>query len=368
MRQGAFNSRNAKVNKFPTAFDKKTGEYIAFPHIRKAFFIAANSPNPKKAIAALREQFDLACPHCRQARLSFSFGSEEPDGSIKAIAGGVIPGNPSHLKTTSTKVKENHAPNCIGVVLAREGHVLDGNKGYRVHLNLKRIAERDPRSKRLIMRNAGERIIVLDPDLKDREPFNVNKVEQILPLMRSGQQERLEDSVVIRGDTKTSWSQFMIPANDTSHENPNLANFVRSLQATPAENHPVLMDLRFKNAVVSYYRDANGNSRHYKFSKTAPFEVKGLGKIVIVPELRVQNEHLFDRIEALHKSKGEIFVLAEKAFIYKRDSKSNIYHMTFILEDPDMMVEASLNDIMAISRKRHDAPLERDGLFGHPHP
>lgn len=348
--QAAYRARDVKVSKFPTALDRNSGRFITFKEIRTEFFNAAKSESPKQAVATLREKFKLACPHCQKADLVFSFGSQTPDGRIKAIAGSNLPGNPAHLKT---KARETHKPHCIGVVIESEGHEIDTDKGYRINLNLKTIPERHPLSKQLVRREPGGKIITLDPDLKGREPWDLSKPQRIIPLMKSGQTDRLEKSVIVHGSHKIKWQEFMIPATEKSgDQNENLAAYVRSC-FKHGVGHAAMFDLAFGKSTSSNNSDPKlGIEKHYKFPRSAPIFVEGVGNIIVIPEVRVKNEHLFKTTDDLQRHQKESFLIAEKPYIYKRDSKTNVYMLVIPLADPDMMVEASLKDIMAISRQR----------------
>lgn len=356
MGKGPYRSRYAKVSKFAAALNIATGQIISFETIKAAFFKAANDPNPKAALKSLRKEFQLACPSCRRAKLVFSFASENPDGTINRIAGTDIPGPPAHLKTKSTKGKEVHTKHCTGVVVDREPSKIDPSKGFLLYLNLKNIPEPLPYSTRLIMREPGGKIVRLDPDLIGRESHKISTPADVLTLMRSGKTERLNSAVAVYGNQKINWSEFMIPSNDTRSPNPQLAEFARTFFKGHV-GHPIMIDLKFVKATASNYSDDDGrnSAKHYKFPKTAPIHVPGLGEIVIQPELRVKNHHLIPQTENLHRHQGEAFVLVERPFLYKRDTQTNIYMMPLTLVDPDMIIESNLDDVMAIANKRHDA-------------
>lgn len=368
-RKGPYSPRQAKVSKFPTAYNRKTGTIVGLDELKPLFFAAANSSSPKKALRALREEFDLACPNCKRASLVFSFGSENPDGTIDRISGTNLPGNPAHIKTKSTKEKQVHAKGCTGVVIDREPNQIDPNKGFLLYLNLKNIPEEHPINRRLIMREPGGKIVRLDPDLKGRATHKISKPEDVLALMRSGQKERLRNSVAVFGDRKIPWIEFMIPSNDTRDPNPRMAEFARTF-FREGVGHPIIIDLKFVKATASNYCDDDGRNpaKHYKFPKTAPIDIPGLGEIVIQPELRVPNRHLVPTTEALHRQQGEAFVITSRPFLYKRDNVTNIYIMPIVLTDPDMIVESSLDDIMATAKKRHDAAHREQDLPTPAHP
>lgn len=349
---GDYRSRQAKVIKFTSAFDTKTQTNIPFEELKKQFFQAANSPNPKAALATLRETFNLVCPHCKKAGLSFSFGSQTPNGRINRIAGTDIPGNPAHLKT---KAKETHARGCRGIVVPVEGHKVDDQKGYRIHLNLGTIPERDPRTQQLVERVPGGKLVVLDTDLKDREPLSVTKVEDLIKPMRSGKIEKLKDAVVIRGNRKIPWTEFMIPANGHAGEqNEAMAQFVQSYFKNNQNAHPVFINLDLGNCTVSLHQDDRGKTKSYFFPKTAPIFIPGYGNVVVRPELLVQNEHMFDKLHQLNLAQGEIFVLAEHVYVTKPYKSGNTHHLTLLLRNPDMMIEGNLENITAAAQKRHD--------------
>lgn len=370
MGQGAYRQRGAKVSKFPTALDKNTGEIIPLKDLRDKFFAAANSASPKAALRTLRETFHLACPHCQSADLVFSFGSQNPDGTINAIAGSNIAGNPAHLKT---KAGETHGKNCIGVVIPQESHAIDAQKGFRIHLNLKNIPERHPSTNQLITRDSGGKIVILDPDLKDREPWEFSKPEKILPLMKSRQIERLNKSVVIYGGRKIPWGEFFIPSINAETENPNLTRFALSFFADGATGkafgHPLMIDFSFAKASYSNHHDEKGRARYYSFPKSAEIYIPALGgNIKIQPQLRVENQHLFDQMDHLHRTHGKILLVAERPFIYKRDDKTNNYILAMTLTDPDMMVVSNPTNIMAIAAKKRASSSSAQSQPAQPHP
>lgn len=350
--KGAFRAREAKVIKFTSALDLNTQTQISFHQIKAEFFKAANSNHPEKAIATLREKFNFVCPGCKKAGLVFSFGSQNPDRTINSIGGTAITGNVAHLKT---KAGDTHPRGCTGVVIPSESHKIDDKKGYRIHLNLSTIPEYDPRSQRLIERAPGGRVIVLDPDLKERKPLSVRAVKDLMTPMRSGEIERLEKSVVVRGNRKISWSEFMIPATSTSGDtNDNLAQFARTYYRDHEKAHAVLINLDFKNCSSSLHQDNSGKSKSYYFPRTAAVMISGYGKVEIKPELLVQNEGLFSTLDKIQKNHGEVFVLAEDVFITKPYKTGHIHHMAVLLRDPAMIMEAKLEDIMATAQKRHN--------------
>ena len=365
-RQGPYNPRQAKVIKFPSAYNTKTGKEIFFTDLKKEFFVAANSEHPEAALKTLREKFNLVCPQCKKAGLVFSFGSQNPDGTINSISGVDISGNPAHLKTKPGHI---HERTCKGIVVPHESHEIDDTKGYRIHLNLSTIPERDPRSQRLVERLPGGKIIILDEDLKDREPLSVTKIKDLITPMRSGKIEKLQYAVVVRGNRKIPWSQFMIPATAVSgHENPSMEKFAKSFYKNAEHGHPVLINLDFKNCIMSPHHDRQGKSVSYYFPKIAPIFIPGQGKVKLRPELLIENEHLFEKFDAIHRAFGEIFVLAEHVFIEKEHNKGDAYSLKILLRNPTMVMEGKLEDIMATAQKRHDKIQPQQDLLSQPHP
>lgn len=341
-----------KISKFTSALDLNSGKMMLFGDIRAQFFEAARKPDGPKAVAALREQFNFVCPHCKSptAGLTFSFASQNPDGTIRKIGGTNFLGNPAHLKNLPENV---HLPECKGIALPSESHECNEDKGYRIHLNLKNAVDRHPRNGSLFMRNGDGRIVILDPDLKDRESIEVSTVEKILPLLRSGQIERVKDSVVVYRNQKIAWNEFFIPPTDDADFMDHIQNLAGALLDGRRPNHPALLHFDLGKASVSRFQDEKGDARFYKFRQIHNVMLPGVkGPISIQPELRIQNQHLFPMMETLHKGHTEILSLVETPFIYKRDSKTNVYVMAFPLRDPDMLIDVKMDNISAIAHKR----------------
>ena len=349
----------AIVTKFPSAFDANTGEIVPFRTVRREFFAAANAEDPKKSINELRRMFNLVCPHCKQAKLVFSFGSQNPDGTVRKIAGSRVKGKVAHLQTLP---KAEHASGCIGTVFESEGHEINDQKGFRIHLNLRSIPEYNPKNSQLVRRERNGRIITLDPDLKDREPWELSRPEKIVPLIRSKQNDRLNDSVVIYGDTKTPWRKFYIPHASDDHFDGHLSNIAQTLAKKMLNGGrtaatPLLVVLDFKGASVTRTADENGNQKNYLFPKIRNVDVNNLTDdkdgMTIVPEMKVKNEHLFEMMRQLQISRGKLLVIAENPVLYKRDSRTNVYHLSFSITDPTMIHAIEINNGVMASVKRN---------------
>ena len=129
-------------------------------------------------------------------------------------------------------------------------------------------------------------------------------------------------------------------------------------------SNPVLMVLDFKGASVTRTADENGNQRNYLFSRTSPINLDGVDgivnrkEIVIIPEMKVKNEYLFEMMLQLQKSRGKILVIAENPVLYKRDSRTNIYHLAFSMTEPNMIHQVEIEDgimtsIKSVANPRH---------------
>lgn len=346
------------VTKFPAAFDLNRGDILSFSYIRRQFFMAVNSGEPEKALKELRKIFNLVCPHCKQAGLTFSFGSQNPDGSVRKIAGSRFKGQVAHLKTLPDA---EHASGCIGTVFESEGQEIDDEKGWRIHLNLGTIPQYNPKNSQLVRRLPNGRIITLDNDLKNREPWDLSNPEKIISLIRSKQVSRLKDSVVVYGDTKIPWDEFYVPHTTDADFTANLTKIIQNLYTksssrSRATTHPILMVLDFKGASFSSTADEHGNQRNYLFSRTRPINLDGVegfkNGIVIVPEMKVKNEHLFEMMRQLQISRGKLLVIAESPVLYKRDGKTNVFHLAFSLTDPNMIHQVDIEDGIMTSVKR----------------
>jgi hypothetical protein len=151
---------------------------------------------------------------------------------------------------------------------------------------------------------------------------------------------------VICRDQKISWNEFYLPSADDADFSKHVESIVTPLYKGYAQNsfvtkHPLLAHLDLGKASASRFCDEKGESRIYKFPQIRDIKIKGVEKpISIQPELRVNNRHLFDVMNTHHKAHEELLVITEAPFLYKRDSKTNVYVLVFTLIDPDMMVEA----------------------------
>lgn len=355
MAQNNQKPRYTPVTKFASAWDPKAGEVLPFSEIRAQFKAAALSPDPKAAEKQLREEFNLVCPHCKQAELVFSKGSEDITTGIRAkIAGSRFPGNPAHLKT---KAKSQHSARCIGTVYEHEGHSVDESLGFRLYLNFKDLAERNPRNGRLVIRNDKGRIIIRDPDLIGREAVSLSSPDKILPVLRSGQFDRIRKSLAVYGDKKIPWSDFFIHRQSEQDADARLKHLASQFLSRPESwHHPVMIDFQFDNRVaytVSHGR--SGNTLVYKFPAIHNFEHPVTqARVTLQPRLFVTNHHLFEKLKDIHRTHGEIFVMAESPKVYKSADHDGLYILGIHLDDPDMMCEANIKEIRQIAREREE--------------
>lgn len=327
---------------------------MTLSEVRRSFFRAARqSP---EAIRELRKAVDFACPHCKEASVHFNFASEQPDGTIKKIAGSNVKGNRSHLRTNPDS---QHTKGCIATVFADDPTEYDDTKGYRFHLNLGEIPERNPRNGQLVRRNAEGRIIILDEDLRDREPWQISEPDDIVPLLKSGQFSRINHSVVVYGSQKVPWNQFFIHRTSKQDPEKRFRELAQSLTGTirfgEKASHPVLVDLNFVNCTRTKLSDENGNTGDtlaFKFPRVRDVYLAGRkAPVSIIPELHVTNHHLFDRMVKIQKDHGEIFVLA-KSPVLQASQFDDCYTLKIKLEDPKLYAPTNMQNIMDTARTR----------------
>lgn len=328
--------------KFASALDTKSGKVLELAEVRNIFFKAANDPvNPKRAIKTLRETFNLVCPNCKQAELTFSFGSENPDRSVRKIAGSNLLGQLSHIKT---KGKSAHTKSCIATVFPQESlHPIDYTKGYKINLNLKEPVDRNPRNGQLVSRAANNRVISYDKDLMGREVKTISVAEQLNNLITTevdkGRATRLGQSVVVYGTNKTPWKSFFLRNDD------RIKHFVSSavskeLPTPPTiKTPPVALTLEFNaKTIMSTYSDEMGKTQIYKFPMISGIKNPMTGKeLKVQPQLHVENEHLFQEMKDTHRSYGQLFVIAANPELYKADNNPDLYILKMKLNDPDMI-------------------------------
>lgn len=337
--------RAPKVIKFDAAYDLDARRNVLFETIRHRFFTAALSENGDGAVASLRKSWRLACPHCKSETtpLAFSFGSQNPDGTMRTIAGGNLIGNPAHLKNA---LKSNvHLGDCKGIALPHDPTEYDENKGYRIHLNLKNRVDRNPRNSRFYTRSEGGQVITLDPDLKDREPIEVSAIEKLLPVLNKENQNRVNQSVVIHGSRKFPWAEFYIPSADEEGYETHLSATISALYDRKRPNHPVFARVSLQGATRVNHENGNGKEQHYRLKQIHGVNVQGMDRPISIQfELRIQNTHLFADMNDSHRARKELFVLAEQPYFYRRDDKHDVYVMAFPVRDPDMLkVVSELN-------------------------
>lgn len=338
------------ATKFVTARNAATGELVTLPEVRAQFFkAAAQSP---EAVKDLRKAFKMVCPHCdphqNPAAIHFNFASEKPDGTLKTIAGQDIIGNRANLRTNP---KALHTKGCTAVVLSGSNGKVDESKGYRIHVNIGEIPERSPRNRRLIIRNGEGRIIILDPDLKTREPWELSKPDKIIPLLKSGQFARIHDSVAVYGSQKIAWDDFFVHRQTKDDPDLRMRGFMGRLLA--GDHVPALIDLEFDARVsVCEKNNKNGKYREYKFPKvTGVIHPESGREVTVIPRICVNNEYLFGEFTDIHRARGEMFLLTRDATIFKSSFARDTYIMYIDIADPAMITRANLRGITCEGRK-----------------
>jgi len=220
----------------------------------------------------------LHCAHC-DAKVNFDPGSE-------VVAGG-LRGPSAHFQLNA---KQKHSDDCLMPLRINEGRAAkdyDTRLGYRIHLNTRDYSELFNDAAYPYERDENKKLILKDERLRKMEAIGVATIEDLLRVMRRGDYERLNKSVVIQcGSVPVAWPDFFIRYSRNGGAEHRFIGLVESLQAR--RNQPVLMEIFNEKAV--YMRDLFDRAQHGE-SKRIEYAGNDGRKHVIVPRVWLDNRN-----------------------------------------------------------------------------
>lgn len=328
--------------KFPTAFNKAARTYV----VPKA----SDGANP--VYDETRDKGNLVCPHCLKAALHFNKGAE-------TVAGDNLPGQRPHFKTNP---RSPHAPDCLATVLVQdEGYdpdKIDFSKGWKIYLNMGILRQAFRPYAAVVARSASGRIDIRDPDLLDRETGSAKTPKDFVKFMTSGQNERLNESKIVHGNTVTKWQDFFIrKGQGKDHPFGRWINLSRQL--IEGHDHPCLFHLDLTGIRASVLPTRKGNRMRFSLDSIVTTHPETGGKITVIPLVQVRNEHMFD----MFRENKEFLALALPR-IYE-GTTAGTWFMDIDLSSPGKVMAASLSEIALTSKEK---ARERRGETGGPAP
>lgn len=338
--------------KHPVVLNSETGEIVA---PSGAVFSNARPYQPEK------DKAKLTCVHCfRAAMVHHREGGEETPGSHRRlIAGDNIPGNQAHFQTAP---RSQHADDCVAsVIMQDEGYdpdKINHDKGFKIYVGLGQL-------KRVFKRNASQvryedkRLVVMHPDLVDRETISAKEPKDLVKLIKSGYLDRLNDSVIVHHDDRIPWNAFFIRKGSGGTEKTfgRWAHLAQSLM--DGKDQPALFHVNLSGRKAQMFNGNHGRRLRITLDEFVTTHPETREKVVVIPMLQVRNEHLFSSLlksekgdlladgKLTNKTQDKEILLLASPHIYKGLGAGAPWFMDIELRIPKRMMDV---DLRAISR------------------
>jgi hypothetical protein len=225
---------------------------------------------------AIAHKGALKCRHC-DAKVHFNKGAQ-------SVCGSNLKGASAHFHTNPGNT---HADDCLWPLRMEEDHegtptTYDKDKGYRIHLNTG--PSHPALTSSLYERDEERKLIVKDDDLRDREPFSIKGMDDLLTLVRKGEFHRLLDSRVIFRQFDIGWRDFFIRRDKTIGDR----RYYKLLECLQDKGEqPVLFEFNLKaRAQTDMFRRENKINGQPIFIKQDQYNRKHW----IIPRARLQSE------------------------------------------------------------------------------
>lgn len=346
--------------KHPVAYNTVTKEVVS--PLGTAF-------NNAREYDAAVDKGNLTCIHCfRAAMVHYREGGEEVPGmKRRMIAGDNLPGNQAHLQTAP---RRQHADDCVASVITQDESYdpdkINHEKGFKIYVGLGTI-KRQFKNNASVVRYEDKRLVVMDPDLLDRETISAKTPKDLVKLIKAGYLKRLNDSVIVHHDDRISWNDFFIRKGTE----PNGAAFKRwahlAQSLIAGKDQPALIHVDLHGRQTQVFSNNHGERMRITLDKFRTYHPETGEEITVVPMLQVRNELMFSELAKSEPvgdlfAKGaltneaqdkEILVLATP-HIYKGKGRLAPWFMDIELRNPKRLMDVNLREISLEAKLRAD--------------
>lgn len=264
-----------------------------------------------------------------------------------AICGSNFNGGRDHF---CINAKQNHEDHCewpeSSQSQSHDSHY-DDSRGYKIHLNVTGFMEQfNAESGRLYSRGADGKIIINDPDLKGRRPESVNSIEDIVRLIKRGDFDRLNKSVVVYHEHVLPWESFFIRySRNSKGQHDRFVDLIERLEQKKSQ--PCLMEFNLKSGIWSQ----SGSSQAPCARSNAIFYGRDDGghKHFILPRVYLDN---YDVSHAMEEA-GHYLVLGNARGRVVENAGSVAHFINISVTDRRQVVAANVNELAHRALERY---------------
>ena len=313
---------NNIVLRNPYAWQTETKQLVV------VFHRAGNQGYP--VYDAARDKGRLVCPHCLEAQLHYCAGSQTKEGDNRR-------GASPHFRNNDLS---RHSSDCLSSLIIRDSDAdqreFDLSKGFKIHLNLGTHKETFNQA------SAGRK-----KDLENREVVSAKKVEHFLRLMRSGQIERVQDSVIIHHDLFIPWSDFFVCREARNNGEMRWPKIAANMRAQGSEI-PALFHVKIEKPPLLQKLSGDRWCQRYTLPRFTTVFAGEEKSHLVVPLLKVTGKALADPLEV----GKEYFVLATNRLYQGSGENSEVWFMDVPVSLPERICRVDLLEIARESRVR----------------
>ncbi len=324
-----YKTRVAANTLFPFARDERTGQRIFLPG-------NDNLEAGDTYYDESKHKGHLVCADC-DARVH-----AVKDAGI--IAGSNMIGNAAHFQTNENS---GHADDCdIGRRQRkyRPSPKPDPTLGLVINMNVldRNLDEDSYDLKRSFNHEAAAKY-------KGMERVSIRSSQQLVELMKSTSQERLDKSFVMFGDQEIPWTRFMISYDDKAE---SFRRLVRNMLANGEPLQSVFIDFNGEKEPRGSREQDTG--RMIKMKATHLKDDENGFKHFIVPRIFIPHDQ-DNRVRVpFMGGSADVMVMggARLTMETSKELSRVFYYLTFNLHDPRQIVETSLQEIGEARRNR----------------